>query len=212
MQDAVIAARFNESLRTQVKLWINQREMMIWAYADWPFKKVSKTLVDVSAAGVVTPTPADFHRGIWMETTSGNKVEPLSQREWRTIRPASSANQATATEPTWWSANVDQSISIYPVGASQVYLAYERKLAHYNNSAAITTGAMSADTDYPMWDATFHTYLVWGAIATGLKRENDPTWAALEDDFSTGMLMMSEYYLPPNEGVENRQFDRIADW
>jgi len=54
----------------------------------------------------------------------------------------------------------------------------------------------------------FDYLLVPGAIATGLKEENDPTWEPLEMEFRTIIDEMREFYLPTMRPYGNAQYGR----
>ena len=123
------------------------------------------------------------------------RLRYLEPEEFYETYPVSDTNTASVPDHFTVDAGV---IYVAPVGATSIYVAFEKKLMHLNSGGSEVVGPMSADLDYPVWDAVFHYYLVLGAIATGVKRENDPTFQPLEDEFGAGMIVMREELLPPD--------------
>lgn len=206
MKDELVSTRFGENKRPSCGRWINHRMGMVWAHADWPFRKAIRETAEVDASGVVT-MPSTFRRMLWAETTDEQPIHFLDPATFRATWGA--ANSESATQPTSYTV-VNGVAYVRPKGSSSIYIAYERKMCHLHLGATVTVGEMVDDTDEPVWDDEFHYLLVLGAMATGLKTENDPTWESLETEFAIALGAMREEYLPP-DGVVNRQFGRIED-
>lgn len=200
MQNSVLAARFNEGLRDEAKLWLNQRLGVLWAAADWPFKKLTESC-SVGGDGVVVP-PSMVRRVLAVWNSDNDKLEWLEPQVFRSYYDGTE----TGTLPVAWTID-GEDMKIAPIGAGTVSVRHERRLYHLDENGDPVVGPLTLDEDSCPYDEEFHYYLVQGAIATGLKRENDPTWQALEDDFNAGIFVMREELLPPNS-PENRQFDR----
>ena len=63
----------------------------------------------------------------------------------------------------------------------------------------------------PIWDEQYHYILVVGAIATGLRLENDPTYPQMEEDFDGQLASMQDYYLPTAAGAGHLQYGNSWD-
>lgn len=207
MQDDLVNQRFGENKRDQTKTWLNTRMGMIWAMAEWPFKKTDRETAAVDASGVVT-MPSTFRRMNWMETADEGRIFYQTPAEFRATWGAGNADSGSA--PVNYTV-LNGVAYVRPHGASSVYIAYDRKMCHLANGTTLTAGIMDSDNDEPVWDEEFHHVLVSGAMSTGLKIENDPTWESLEAEFGMIVAWMREEYLPP-DGAETKQFGRVADW
>lgn len=199
----VIQARFKEAQRDKVKLWIRRRYSKLWAMADWPWKVVSGATLTVSA-GDATPTPpTDIHRPRSVYDENGWPLTLMTTEAFDSYGFGQYQNVPHA----WKWENGVITLGPTPSISATYSLTYERRIAHRNNSDVITDGSMSLDTDMPVWDnREFDYILVPGAIATGLKEENDPTWQALEDEFGDIFNDMREYYLPSVAVYGNLQY------
>ena len=117
----------------------------------------------------------------------------------------------TGSPGSWKWENGVLTLGPTPDAATTLQLTYDRAIAHRNAAGLIVDGSMEADQDTPIWDnREFDYILVPGAIATGLKEENDPTWRDLEEEFQFGNQDMLEYYLPSLATFGNVQFGADA--
>lgn len=196
MQDAVIAARFNANQRESVKHWLNQRHAQVWGFADWPWKTVSLVTLDVTS-GDNTPTLAsdvDFPTAVYDDL--GTRLLAMQETDFDDYFIYSQINSSTGRPSAYkWSNGV---LTLGPTpGSNYTYrYSYQRKLGVLVGGANYSARVLTDDTDTPMWDAQHHYLLTQGAIATGLKIENDPTWKPLEEDFLMQLDSMREEYLP----------------
>jgi hypothetical protein len=79
---------------------------------------------------------------------------------------------------------------------------------HRTTASDRATGMMLADTDMQWWPDGFEYFLVPGAISTGLKLENDPTWPPLEQEAQAGIRDLVDL-LNPIQRSETRQWAKV---
>lgn len=210
MQDEVIAIRFREGQRDSVKSWINMRSQLIWAVADWPFKRMGPVDLTVTTSDATPTLPADFHRPHRIYDDSGLPVVWMDEDSFNASFMGGIVDGITGPPDSFkW---VDDVITLYPTpDTSYTYkLVYDRRHSYLDSGTTPTAGLMSGDTDTPLWDAEHHYMLVHGAMATGLRLENDPTYPAVEEEFQSALQLMREHYLPSNTSEVHLQYGR--DW
>lgn len=206
MVDELTNQRFSENKREQCERWVNYRMAMVWAMADWPFKKADRESMTVTNGEITLPPT--FRRMTYLESASGYPIPYVTPQQMRFLYEQT--NSETSSEPSVYTVS-DGAGHVRPKGASSVFGSYERKMCHLLDGDTLTVGPMDSDFDEPVWDAEHHYLLVLGAMSTGLKIENDPTWDALELEFAGALQSMREEYLPPDY-VGNRQFGSTEDW
>lgn len=205
LQDEVIDLRLKESQRSSVMQWINLRYQFVWGYADWPWKRVGPADLTLTA-GDSTPTPpVDFNRPLRLYDHQGSELAWLSPDEFdkEYLYSELSGTRGRPQAFKW----VHNQVFVAPVpDAAYTYeLVYERKLSHLV-SGAITLGPMDSALDEPIWDSAYHYVLVYGALADGLRLENDPTYPQIEEQFAVGLQSMLDHYLPTQSPAGNMQF------
>jgi hypothetical protein len=207
---AVLQARFASNQTTDIKRWVNFREAQVWAAADWPWKSVGPTNLTVTSGDNTPAIPADCFVPLAVYDDQGYRLRYSIQTDFDDafLMDIANNNMGRPTDFKW----NDGVMTLGPTpSANYTYkFSYQRKLAHYATSGALTTGPMAIDTDYPIFDSTWHQILVMGAMSTGLKIENDPTWEPLESEFSHMVGNMIDYYLPSVAVAGNMQYG--ADW
>ena len=202
--DEVILLRFKDGLRTQVQRWVNERYSWVWSASEWPFKYAAPTNLTVTSADNTPTLPSDFGRVMALYNDSGARLTYRTPPEfWELYTPV-----ATSAPPIDYTVQ-DGVLYLGPTpGASATYqIAYERTLSHKNVSGTVVAGLMSADSDTPIWDSRHHYILVMGALSTGMKAMNDPTWQSLETEFSNLFTVMQNDLLPPDR-TESVQWGR----
>jgi len=195
MISEIINFRFNQTQDLYVKRWLNMREQQVWAATEWPWKKLTNVTMQIDAGDSALDLPVAVRRVINVYDQDG---QPLS---WIPPDEFASRNRAVAPQgvPSEYTLSSNQIIlSPTSAGVYDFSIDYERGIFHYDGSNTKANGPMSVDTDYPAWDEAWHWILVPGAMATGLKMENDPTWEPLEQEFVTGLDAMKEDLLPPS--------------
>jgi hypothetical protein len=204
IQDEVINARFKETQRTSVRHWINQRYAWIWAAGDWHFKKVFNEALEVSAADTTPTMPGGYNRTLRLYDDLGTALMYLSPEEFST----SFSDLTTTGRPSFYTV-VNRELQLAPIPDTSYTFkhSYERTVCHLADGSTVTTGLMNSDNDTPVWPSEHHFILVIGAIATGLKIENDPTYLALEEEFNAAYMAMKDDLLPPDRG-QNLQYGR----
>lgn len=195
LQDEIIQFRFNESRRSAIKRWLGHRYAMVWGAADWPFKFVHRE--DLTVASGEAAVPDAFRRPLTLETDGGEAVEYLTPAEFR----FEFQHDDTATGAAEYFTVVNKTLYTGPAADGTYKLSYERRPAHLADGTTDTAGLMNSDNDTPIWAEEHHYVLVFGAMADGLKLENDNTWPALEDAYEIGVRSMIEDLIPAVRGV-----------
>lgn len=72
---------------------------------------------------------------------------------------------------------------------------------------ALARGQLDNDTDQSVFPEPYDYVLVLGAIATGLKLENDPTWPSMEEEYNDMLAAMIDTLIPPDR-AKNLQYGR----
>ncbi len=196
IQDEIINARFNENQRASVKYWINLRYAQIWAMAEWPWKFVGPTTLSIVADDQTPVLPADIDIPYVVFDDVGNVVQQMDGKSFDISYRYSEINNDKGKPQAYkWLDNV---LTLAPIPNTNYTfsLTYLRRLASKTQAGALQDGPMVADTDTPIWDSNYDYMLVLGAMATGLKVENDPTWQPLQNDFELFLDTMREEYLP----------------
>lgn len=206
IQQEVIDARFKESQRASVKFWINMRYQAIWAYVDWPWKRQGPVPLVVTAGSANPTLPDDFLRPIAIYDDLGNEIFWEEPGDFDTDHRYP-INQGTTGRPSSfkWVDNVI-TLGLTPAVDYDFQLVYERKTSYLASGTTPASGPLTADTDTPIWDDQYHYILVVGAIASGLRLENDPTYPALEEEYHGLLNSMRDYYLPTASPAGHLQF------
>lgn len=190
MQDLVLGTRFTSGQRTAAKSWINSREVALWNQdgVTWEFAYPDDYDADVTAGvntlSVGAGLPADLDDVLRLTRDDGCPLKELNREDFDLFRIR--LPSLTSGTP-WYYTVVNRSVVLAPtpdVNATYT-LAYSRRLCHFDGDDDVVAGVMVEDDDYPVYPDEFHGVLVPGAVSTGLKYENDPTWSALEEEYGT---------------------------
>lgn len=207
LQDEVLTLRFKEGRRPSSKLWINTRYGDIWSAADWPFKHVSPSNVAVTTGNANPVLPAGFRRAHRIYDQYGNPLSEMLPQDFDDAYRYYAVNNVTGQPTDFKVVNGVLTLGPTPNVTATFTVAYERGPVHYNGSSVETALPMTADSDTPIWDSSYHYILVFGAMSMGLRLENDPSWPAVEDEFRNELSGMMNELLPPDRG-ETTQFGR----
>lgn len=192
---AARGARFDSTQDTTIKRWVNQRYAWLWAQHDWPFKKNALANLAVTT-GDNTPTPpANLLRVNQIFDDSGSEVRYLDPREFNTFY----AYESTASRGKPYHYTVVNGVIIVGPTPDANYtfeIAYEARLT-----------LLVADADVPAIPTEYHPILIVGAIAAGLREENDPTAPGVEQEFQFLYEAMVNSLLPP-DAARPRQYGR----
>jgi len=181
IQDAVLTERFGESERAKAKNWINYRYGRLWSTDDWAFKQITATVNLPNAAQSVPLTGFQRILGVWDSTTLPENTL------MEAIRTTNFLNEKSTT------ASIPSGVSL--IGST---LWFDRSAAGARSFTVLGEASftpLSGDNDVPLIPQEFHMSIVSGAIAQGLREENDPTWNAMEADFQAGVDDMKKGYL-----------------
>jgi len=192
--------RFGPNMDSSLSRWIRLREGMIWSDSEWPFKRVRRSALSASTA---TPTMPSAHwKTVSLERSDGVEVTYMRPVDFNRAYPTN--DSSTGGPDAYTVLNGQIILGPTPSGSISLYHSYDRRPSHYNDSDVLTVGTMTLDTDYPVYPAEYHYVLVAGAMASGLKVQNDPTWDALEQEFQQLLNLMREDLLPPDQYSTNQ--------
>jgi len=198
-QDEVIRFRFREAQRGSVQRWLGHRYQFVWAHAQWPFKYQSDTI----SADATTPLPEQVLHVIDIFDPTGTALTYLPPREFTRIYTGSVRSGNSPSD--WTVIGGDLLLGQPPSGAQTYTYTYELRVGHFDNGGSYQTGIQKRDDDYPLWPAEYHYLLVLGATSVGLKMVNDPTFGAIDEEFSAGLQVMRQELLPADR-VESLQY------
>lgn len=197
LQDEVIAVRFNENMRTRIKLWINLGYQRVWSSRDdWDFKRVGGEDMPTFATVAGDPTPdissLVMERPIEVFDDQGSPLENVNEHKYERLYAPDliAGNRARPDRFAW----VSRKLMLYPIPDAVYTLraSYWRKFCHLNTgTGAITAGFMVEDGDVPIWDAEHHALLVAEAMllgATQLAAADVPELTAARDGLYAAML------------------------
>lgn len=205
----VVQIRFKASQRESAKRWVNVRYQAIWGYADWPWKRQGPIDMPLVVGNANPVLPVGFLRPIIVFDDTGGEVEWMEPDEFDRIHRYQQVNNTRARPDCFkW---VDNVITLGPApdSAYTFGLSYERKMTYLQGGTTPATGQLTGDNDTPIWDQSYHYILVHGAIATGLRLENDPTYPAMEEEYEAMLASMQDHYLPTASPSGHLQYGRL---
>lgn len=206
IQDEIVNIRFGETHRSYVRNWINTRYAWIWAAGDWHFKKVHNEDLAVTAADQTPTMPSAYNRTLRVWDDNGSELTYHTPENFGLLY---SDLTATGRPDAYTVVNRQMYLADIPDASYTFKHSYERGVCHLADGSTVTSGFMNTDNDTPVWPAEHHYLLVVGGMATGLKLKNDPTWPAIEEEFTSLLAAMKDDLLPPDRAVPV-QFDRDA--
>lgn len=195
LQTAVMGTRFDESQRGDVQTWINATYWRAWTLEEWIFRYATESVTVTAGSKNVTGLTADvaivrsFQRGDGDDITA---LEPTDfQRLYNTPRaPYTGLPEAYTI--------INGSVFVGPASSetsTDYLIVYEKEYT-----------ALANDGDTPMLPAGCHEdVLVFGAIARGLKTENDFTWQFFQQTADDGIDTLRRGYLT-NQRDSNQSF------
>lgn len=208
IQDEVISLRFKESQRESVKRWINMRYHFLWGVADWPWKRMGPVDLALLGGDANPALPDDFDRPLAIYDDAGMQLDWMPPDDFDHDYLYIQINGGTSKPESFkW---VNDVITLAPT-PDQNYtykLIYERGMAYLANGTTPTSGQLTSAGDEPIWAEPYHYVLVFGAVASGLRAENDPTFDQMEEEYATFLQSMKDHYLPTMSPVGNLQYGR----
>jgi len=206
MKREVINFRFNNNLLNSAGRWINLRYAELWGSAPWPWKNAivtSSDLIDDLGRGV---WPADLQRPLSIQNSvDGTPVDYMNPKEFFYAYTGSNTSGQPVSNYTVLGSDVPTPMTLVPFFAPSLIgtsftLVYERKLGHYEGGI-YKVGPMAQDSDEPAWPDEWAYLIVSGAMATGLRMENDDSFPPLEQEVQMGLQLMGASLLPGDVGV-----------
>jgi hypothetical protein len=211
----VSQARFKPSQIPSIKRWINLREAQIWAAADWPWKLTGPSPLPVLQGQSTPVLPAELGTPLEVYDAGGSPLRYLVQDDFDALY----ASGPSGSPQDWKWARRQLTLGPRPERDASFQISYYRDVCHLRTpvfdpnargdprqAGQLVPGPMRLDDDFPVFDVEWHELLTIGAIATGLKVENDPTWVSLESEFKLMLLVMTDHYLPSLSVAGNLQY------
>lgn len=203
LQAAVLGTRFKDAQRPQAKRWLRAVYAEAWALAGWPWKLLPDPLsVTVSAGAQATGIDlSSLQRVDTVQIVVGSTVVDVELVDEVTFRQvhlprleqASSGQIDTVTVVASDSkADGYSTLRVSPLPSSDttVYVSGYRRPWVYDSAGARQARTLTDDGDEPAWMEEHHEFLVPGAIAYGLREENDPTWPELRGLYDQGLTAL----------------------
>lgn len=194
MRGELIQQRFGAGLQTSIDRWLNARYASVWSDQEWPFKRIHREQWDIT--GAMPQMPVAWAATTRLETSDGIELQFLLPDDFDDWYPVGAP---IGSKPESYTVIGGQLIIGPTAGAQTLFHSYEIRVVHYNASDVKVPGVLLLDTDYPFWPEEYHYMLVVGATATGLKLQNDPTWDALEQEFTVHLEAMADDLIPPDQ-------------
>ena len=192
MQSELTTLRFGEGKRSNTKLWLNQRYQQLFNLRDWPFRQVSREPVTMANGGFTTLTP--FRRIVAVELSDGSSLPYMTPSDMRLSYPTNS----TQAPPPQNYTTLNGVVKVAPAADVPAFCSYQRAVCHYDEQGTVVAGGFALDYDYPLWPEEHHYLLILGAMATGLKNVNDPTWQSVEQEYQGAVDQMIDDLMPPD--------------
>lgn len=186
IQNAVLTGRFSEVKRAECKNWVNYRYLRLWGRQPWTFKR--ETLTAAVAAGAMTE-PTDLGDVIAVFRGDGSEVYYTDPATFQRRYGGSAAPVGAGYEYTI----VNGQITVGPQDSGTYTLVQDKQAP-----------LLAGDADVPLIPLEYHQMLVAGGASIGLRRENDPTWQALEEEWQQALADLEQGYLADHRG-QHRQ-------
>lgn len=199
LQNEVINARFSEGKRTSVQYWLNLRYAMVWNAQDWGFTYKKGSLAVTGGTSSAT-LPADCLRAGELTDPNGTRIDYITPAQWEASYGGANVSTGSTDYPTEWTiVNGVAYLGPTPASTANYDLLYKMKFT-----------ALSADADVPLLPSEYHYMLVFGALASGLIVENDPTWEAPDQQFQQQLLSMAMSYASDWPGTVQYERDTFS--
>lgn len=216
---ATLSDRFSPERKPDAKRWLVNRYGKVWAAADWPVKQSAVATLAVTAgsatSAVVPATLAAQTDPAQVFDQYGELVPYVTPAEFYRLFQSDVAANVRGPALAWTidtDATGTSTIRFGPTPDTTVSFTIRGFQGPVHRTVAAPTvyvaGTLSADTDVPWFPDDYHDTLVSGAMALGLKRENDPTYGPLDDEFRDGIADMIDELLPRQRGI--RQWGRVS--
>jgi hypothetical protein len=194
LQTAVMGTRFDESQRGDVRRWINATYWRVWTLEEWTFRYATESVTVTTGSKNVT--------GLTGRRRDRPFVPAWRRRRHHVARadrlPALYNDPRVGTGLPEAYTIINGVVSVGPASsetASDYLIVYEKEYT-----------ALANDGDTPLLPAGCHEdVLVFGAIARGLKTENDFTWQFFQQTADDGIDTLRRGYLT-NRRDTNQSF------
>lgn len=185
LQAAVMGTRFDDSQRGDVKTWINATYWRAWTLEEWTFREATESVTVTAGSKTVTGLTADVAIVRSFQRGDGDDIMSLDPVDFQRLYNDPRAPWTGLPEAY---TIINGVVSVGPASsetASDYLIVYEKEYT-----------ALSADGNTPLLPEGCHEdVLVFGAIARGLKTENDFTWQFFQQTADEGIDTLRRGYL-----------------
>lgn len=185
LQTAVMGTRFDESQRGDVKTWLNATYWRAWTLEEWTFRYATTNVSVTTGSKTVTGLPSDLQNVRSLQRGDGESLTSLDVPDYQRLY-----NDPRAT---WSGLPTDYTVldGVVLVGPASSETASDYLLVYEKEYTALVN-----DGDVPALPLGSHEdVLVFGAIARGLKTENDFTWQFFQQTADDGIDVLRRGYL-----------------
>ena len=191
LQDAVLGRRFPAaSQRPNAKRWLATAYADVWGAADWRFKRVSLSPLDVTSGEQTVPVPVDYEETLSLFDQYGDELTRMAEEDFERTFAADFANSIVGAP--WAYTVVDGNLILGPRPnvTTTFSHSYKRRLSHLaSDQQTVQAGFMDADIDYPLW-RDHHSVLIPRAVSIGLQELNDTTWQQPQQEYERQLARM----------------------
>lgn len=207
IQDEILNTRFSEAERTSCKRWINTCEGKVWTFAPWSEKSAGDVSLTITSGSATAPLPAGItwnSQALRVFDNYGYELDYMEPDSFYQLFEPNLIGTAFpgGTQATAWTITVDLTSGdpVFRFGptpqSSATYKLVGWNLPiHRDTASTWAPGVMTNDGDLQWWPDGYEGFLIDGAMALGLKRENDPTWQSLESEFNAGLVTLRNLLL-----------------
>lgn len=212
LQSAVIGTRFKAAQRTGVKRWLRASYAEAWALAPWPWRLLPDP-VEITVTAGAQPSGIDLsalQRPDRIQAVNGSSVYDLDlvdEYRFREIHlPRLEAGTTGVIDTVTIVAATSRAegefglrVSPIPSADTTLYVSGYLRPWVYTGGGAREYRTLTDDGDTPAWMVDHHEFLVPGAVAYGLREENDPTWPEIRQMFDLGLATLHADVFPPTK-------------
>lgn len=180
-----MGTRFDESQRGDVQTWINATYWRAWTLEEWTFRYATDAVTVTAGSTAVSGLAADVAIVRSFQRGDGESIDSMEPTDFQRLY---NDPRVTVTGLPEAYTIINGSVFVGPASsetATDYLIVYEKEYT-----------ALSADIDIPALPTGCHEdVLVFGAIARGLKTENDFTWQFFQQTADDGIDTLRRGYL-----------------
>jgi hypothetical protein len=206
------SGRFDTSQDTDVGQFVRAGYEKIWNEADWIFKKVPPTNVNVVSGTPTVVLPSDFGSSLKLYDQNGEPLVAMDAVEFDDYFRRAVATGQSGPPQAYKVVNRVLTLGPTPNVTATFTLSYNRRLCTFlANGTTVQAGPFSLDTDLPLWNPTtgeYHMLIVYAATIIGQSLESDLAEWMVQQLYDSDLQAMLTDFGPEDHGTENLQWGR----